>query len=105
RGAATTAGTPAGPATVPPRTSAAAPRRARRCRRPDACLTHLRGRPIRLLPHASIFEGNPMATMSRLAGALLFTSALTVPNIAFAQQADPATAPADLPPTAPLDDQ
>lgn len=46
-----------------------------------------------------------MATMSRLAGALLFTSALTVPNVAFAQQADPATAPADLPPTTPLDEQ
>jgi outer membrane receptor protein involved in Fe transport len=43
--------------------------------------------------------------MSRLAGALLFTSALTVPHAAFAQQADPDTAPADLPPTAPLDEQ
>ena len=44
-----------------------------------------------------------MTTMSRLAGALLLTSALTVPGVAFAQQADPDTAPADLPPTAPLD--
>jgi outer membrane receptor protein involved in Fe transport len=46
-----------------------------------------------------------MATLSRLAGALLITSALTVPNVAFAQQADADTAPADLPPTAPLDEQ
>ena len=46
-----------------------------------------------------------MATMSRLAGALLFTSALTMPNIAFAQQAAPDTAPADLPSTAPLDEE
>ncbi|MXP41589.1 TonB-dependent receptor [Altererythrobacter soli] len=46
-----------------------------------------------------------MATMSRLAGALLITSALTMPTVAFAQQADAGTAPADLPPTEPLDEQ
>jgi TonB-dependent receptor len=42
-----------------------------------------------------------MSTMSRLAGALLFTSALTAPSVAFAQESSSPTPPEDQPSTAP----